>query len=416
MEPFSYAPANRLFRPGIEVNNSAVSERLAWFTSEPAKRIAHSAATKKIAGVDQLFAFAKAVVQGFGFILSGNPVRFVGWESKLTVNLSAGTILLDATADIDGVSPIVPWRVNAEVPQASYANLDIVHVPRLTTQRLSVFLKKAPNQRSYVKWMEETIKEHMAPGERGLVICMKSLFDSERVPSWPDGDARFEDKDSFTKRYEWEIDGRMLCATHWGTGVGSNDWRDAQVVFLFDEFYIPRRVHTATVQGLREHRANEGDLGSMKTLNGKSPGVDAIERGHRRRWMKQLALRGNARSYDEHGVCGRQRLVVACELDSFMSGVSTLFPNAKVHTMGAGNDAKLGDRVLEHLSSDTASQVITTAALGKLINRDWRKVSSHLMTPEFLSGVEALGWRYVKRKGRGGCHFERTVANEALAA
>jgi hypothetical protein len=84
--------------------------------------------------------------------------------------------------------------------------------------------------------------------------------------------------------------------------------------------------------------------------------------------------------------------------------------------MGAGNDAKLGDRVLEHLSSDTASQVITTAALGKLINRDWRKVSSHLLTPEFLSGAEALGWRYVKRKGRGGCCFERTVANKALAA
>ncbi len=42
------------------------------------------------------------------------------------------------------------------------------------------------------------------------------------------------------KRYEWDIDGRKLCAIHWGTGIGSNDWKDADVVFLFDEFFIPR--------------------------------------------------------------------------------------------------------------------------------------------------------------------------------
>ena len=35
---------------------------------------------------------------------SAERVKFVGYSSKLTVNLSAGTILLDATADIDGVS------------------------------------------------------------------------------------------------------------------------------------------------------------------------------------------------------------------------------------------------------------------------------------------------------------------------
>jgi hypothetical protein len=417
MEPFSYTPANRIYRPGIEVDRNAVSEQLAWFTSEQAKRITHSAASKKIAGVDQLCAVAKAMAQGCGFVVSGNPVRFVGWESKLTVNLSAGTILLDATADIDGVSRVVSWRVDAEVPQARYDNLEIVHVPQHTTKRLKEYFRTAPNQRAYVKWVEQTIVEHMAPGERGLVICKKTLFDNERVPNWPDGDERFKDTESYTKRYEWDLEGRKLCATHWGTGVGSNDWQDADVVFLCDEFFIPRRTHAATVQGLLEQKAHEGPLGSMKTLNSKSQGVDVIDLGHRLRWMKQLALRGKARSYDEHGVCGKQRLVVACDLTTLMANVSKLFPGAKMRTTGAGDDAKLIDRVLEILNGPKMKHtVLTTTELGKRINRDWRKASSHLMTPEFKSALEGIGWEYKPGAGRRAGCFERRVPDEALAA
>ena len=53
------------------------------------------------------------------------------------------------------------------------------------------------------------------------------------------------------------------------------------MVFLFDEFFIPRRIAAATVQGLRRQKANEGDLASMKTLNSKAKGVDLIDEGHR---------------------------------------------------------------------------------------------------------------------------------------
>ena len=102
----------------------------------------------------------------------------------------------------------------------------------------------------------------------------------------------------------------MLCATHWGTGVGSNAWRDADVVFLFDEFFIPRRIAVATTQGLRGHKVHEGDLGHMRNLNSKADGVDLVADGHALRWTKQLALRGRARFYDANGVCSKQRLVV----------------------------------------------------------------------------------------------------------
>jgi hypothetical protein len=40
------------------------------------------------------------------------------------------------------------------------------------------------------------------------------------------------------------------------------------------------------------------------------------------------------------------------------------------------------------------------------------------MTPEFLSALAALGWRYVSLKGRLGARFERMIpaqAEEAIA-
>jgi hypothetical protein len=406
MENYSYAPANKLYRTGIELGADKVAAELGWFRSNAAEHLAKSASN--IPGVQKLFAFAKALVVGRACVAtSGALAHFFGYEEQHIIDRSAGTILLDATADIDGVSHIVPWRVHTETPKARYDKLEIVHVPQHTKKRLSEYLKTASNQREYVKWVVETIKENMAPGENGLVICKKALFDAERIPQWPEGDPRFKDPKSFTENYGWDVDGRKLCATHWGTGVGSNAWREADVVFLFDEFFIPRRIAVATTQGLRGHKVHEGDLGHMKNLNSKADGVDLIADGHALRWTKQLALRGRARSYDANGVCGKQRLVVGSDLQRFMTNASKLFPGATIRTVGDhGDDTPWKSRVLVALNSSKAP-VVTTRELTRVIKRQWREVSRNVATPEFLSVITDLGWRYVSKKGRGGSRFER---------
>ena len=412
MEKYSYAPANKLYRTGIELDPDTVAAELGWFRSTASDHLAKSASN--IPGVEKLFAFAKALVIGRACVAtSGALALFFGYEEQRIIDRSAGTLLLDATADIDGVSHIVPWRVQTETPKARYDNLKIVHVPQHTKKRLSEYLKTASNQREYVKWVVATITENMSPGEKGLVICKKSLFDAERVPQWPDGDPRFKDPKSFTENYGWDIDGRKLCATHWGTGVGSNDWREADVVFLFDEFFIPRRIAVATTQGLRGHKVHEGDLGHMKNLNSKADGVDLIADGHTLRWIKQLALRGRARFYDANGVCGNQRLVVGSDLQRFMANASKLFPGAIIRTVGDhGDNATWNARVLVALNGSQASTV-TTKDLTRIIKRQWREVSRNVVTPEFLKIIADMGWRYVSKKGRGGSRFERLSRSEA---
>ena len=410
-EPFS----NKIFRPADDFRHVLDAEKLAWFSTQAAATVAK--ANADIPGIERLFGIATAMTRGRVFAtVSGQVVRYLGWQSKLMVR--PGMLLLDATADIDGVSEICLWREPVSVPKARYDNLEIVHVPQHTKRRLSEYLKTAPNQRNYVKWMVETIRQHMAPGERGLIVCKKMLFDAQRVPQWPDTDARFETTDVYTKDYGWQIDGRMLCATHWGTGIGTNDWKYADVVFLFDEFHIPRRTAIATVQGLRQHRADEGDLASMTTVNSKAKGVDAIAEGHRLRHTKQLALRGRGRCYDEQGVCGKQRLVVSSELKSFMSNVGRLFPGASI-TIASDytEDGTWAHKVLELLSKPTLSKQITTKQIGQRLGKPWRELSSYLVKDEpFMEAVDGLGWRYVKGAGRGGSKFERIPAALSQAA
>ena len=352
--------------------------------------------------------------QGCGFVVSeGKLVKFLGYASKLTVNLAAGAVLLDATADVDGLSHIVTHRVAVEVPQARYDHLDIVHVPQHTRKNLKRYFSTGPNQRAYVKSMERIIAEHMESGERGLVICKKVLIDQQRVPNWPDDDERFKDKAGFTTGYSWDIGGRKLCVVHWGTGIGNNEWKDADAVFLCDEFIIPKRTAAANVQGLREHRVHEGDLAAMTTPTSSAPGVDLYQLGNRLRHTKQMALRGRARCYDANGVCGKMRLVVSCELENFMAHVGKLFPGAKVRLAGDGAKGTWAERVITLLHGSLS---VTTRELGDLLRREWRKISRDVLTPEFLAALDGMGWRYVSGKGRSGGRFERMEANEALAA
>ena len=415
MLPHDLDARNQKLRvPGSE---SVTREALAWFASDQADRVVRTYASS-IPGIEPLFGFARAMSLGCAFAVpNGNLVDFIGWQPKFIVQ--PGMMLLDATADIDGVSQVVPWREHVDTPRATYENLEIVHVPQHTTHILKNYFEKAKNMRRYVASMVGAIKANMQPGERGLVVCKKALLDQEQVPNWGPGDPKFDDPASYTERFEWDIEGRKLCAINWGTGIGANAWRDADVVFLFDEFFIPRAVAAATVQGLRGHRADEGDMASMTTIRSKAAGVDLIGKGHRLRWIKQLALRGRGRQYDSQGVCGKQRLVVSCDHRTFLANAQKLFPGANI-TMkegaksGAGKTTKVA-QLIQVFSRPGLPSKVSAAEIGKLIGRPWRDVS-YLVTDDLHKCLEAIGWRYVQGRGRAGSYFERIPEKLPLAA
>jgi hypothetical protein len=416
MESYSYAAKNKLYRPGIELDLSTLTNELGWYKTSAAEGLVRSCA--HVAGIERLFSFAKLLVISRGCVATdGALAHFFGYETQRVIDLNAGTILLDATADIDGVSAIVPWRVKTETPRARYDNLQIIHVRPHTKgkTRVSEYLKQVGNRRAYAKWMERVIVDHMAPGERGLVVCKKTLFVNENVPFWPERDERFKNPKNYMEKFKWEVEGRLLCATHYGAGIGCNHWNEANVVFLFDEHFLPRRIAVATTQGYRDQLVDQGDLGSMRTLNSKARGVDSIAEGHALRYTRQMALRGNARNYDDNGVCGKQRLVVAGDLKRFSANVHTMFPGARIEYDGdAAANAQWSVRVTEVLRNASLPNSLSTRRLGELLHRPWREVSRNVLTPDFEKTIGELGWRYVRGLGRKGCRFERTSQDQSV--
>jgi hypothetical protein len=132
-----------------------VETSLAWFTTSAAQDYIR-ARRASIQGLGAVFGFARAMATGYAFIArySGDTPHFVGYQNNLA--LVPGMVLLDATADIDGVTQLCPWRSHAEVPKARYTNLDIVHVKSCTSQRLSKYLKLA-KEPSRVRGLDERI-------------------------------------------------------------------------------------------------------------------------------------------------------------------------------------------------------------------------------------------------------------------
>jgi hypothetical protein len=384
--------------------------KVQWFASAQAMEYL---ASHRSETVNQVFGFARALANDYAFITryrgGQQGTYFTGYENNLPVG--PGTVMLDATADIDGTKQLSLWREYQDAPRAHYDNLDIVHVPSVTTQRLKRYFDLPDQRQTYAGWMVDVIKSHMEPGQHGLVVCHNKLIVEKDVPDVP---LPGEDW-----KLAWDIGGRKLSTTHWGTGIGDNTWKDADVVFLFGEFWIPRRAQIAQAQGIRQHKAYEGDLAAMTTLNSKAPGIDALRDGHLLRWTKQMGLRGKGRNYDGNGYCQPQKIVYTGDLIRLLAHADQLFPGANVRSVpsGQGKKPKQAYALLSLLSRQGLPHRLSQRFLSEQLGRPWRDISKHVMKNEsVMQAIENLGWRYVPDKGRRGSAFERIEATPAILA
>jgi hypothetical protein len=410
MHPRTFGGAS-IEKPTDDPGAWKAAEELRWFATPEASHMMrdHRRITPDIEAV---MGFARALVNGYGFIArdgqGAQSTHFLGYESNLLT--TPGTLLLDATADIDGVRQLCPWREHAAAPQASYSNLQVVHVPPFTKANLHRFFKLPKNRKDYTAWMVETIKEHMKPGQRGLVVCKQRLIDEENVPRWEEKNQHSDDDASV---YYWDIEGRRLCAVNWGRGIGANTWKDADVVFLFSEYYLPRRTVIARAQGYRQHKATEGTLGSMRTLNAKAAAVDLLQEGHLLRFTKQMALRGRGRRYDEHGVCEPQKVVCSGDFRRLIANAERLFPGAKIESVNRANSSGETDAqaLLAILSRPRLPQVISTRWIAQQMNKPWGSVGKNVLKLDVVQqGLRNLGLVYRGGRGCRDTAFLRTAA------
>jgi hypothetical protein len=320
---------NSIDTPNDDPEGWRVARELGWFAGEDAEQFVLTNG-RHIEDLEEVFGFAAQMHRNYAFIfrrgggaMGSNFVAYIPAS-----NPNGNSILLDATADIDGVSELMSWRTHVAVPQVRYDNLHIVHAYDYTRENLNEFLKHAGNRRKYVEFAEKLILGIMPLGTRGLIVCKKRLADDRAFLK----DAANRDAPSVgtqSNRFPWEFEGRHLAVTWWGGhGIGANDWKEADYVFQFGEHHLPTRTMFATVQGLRGDRATMGMLWETKSTNTTPDEVRQATEGHLLRFLKQLGMRGRSRKFDSDGVCSKQVLVLTCDFERLIVNADRLFPGA----------------------------------------------------------------------------------------
>lgn len=380
---------------------------LSWFTSDEA----NSYVTSSDAATRAVFGFGRAFAKGFAFLSRydecGNGARFVGYEMNMP--LRPGTILLDATADIDGVSLVVNNRRPVRVPSVDYSNLSITHIePQLPKNKtVSAVIKQGSLARPYANSIMETVKRNSQPGEKVLVVAHKGLFDHDYLPN---GHRDFDTP--------FDLDGRQVCFINWGSGIGSNRWKDATVVFLFGEFHIPKRAMVATLLGLKGEVATAATLAPFQCPNPRAIGLKVLRDGGLCRWMKQLAMRGNARNIDQDGRCGHQRLYVTGEFERLIEHKDRMFPGATLTSLPTeASHHRKGVKALVSFLYSTDAQEITTVELERLTGVSLQKNRARLFAaPVVQKTMNDTGFDFLPGRGRGNPgRFVRRAAVRAAA-
>jgi hypothetical protein len=343
--------------------------------------------------------FARSLARGLAFV-SRDTVgqerggRFVGY--RLIFTPAPGTILLDATADIDGIEKIVPdSRRSIPVPSVDYSNLEVVHIntpsdlfagKRRSTQELC---KSARTAEPYAAWIKRTIISNTQPGEIVLAVVHHKLLEHRYLPQ----------DDSLML----DIEGRKVAFSHWGFGIGSNKWKSADVVFLFGEHYLPRVPTIANVMSL-SGVSPAAYLPKVDNPNHREGSYRALSLGHLARWEKQLACRGNVRNISLDGVCGKQRLYVTAEFHRFMEQKDRMFRGAKFDfeaTVKARAKEEKGPKAFAALLRSTDREELTAQEVCDLTGTSLSNISKTLLLPDVSKAYDDRGWLFVRGGGRG---------------
>ncbi len=252
--------------PANDPEGWGAAQRTRWFTTDEAGRYMRFQGTN---GADDrfknVFGFGRSLAEGRAFIQRRNGgnrgTHFVGYERA--VPQVTGMVLLDASADIDGSGDLCPWRRLAQSPLERYDRLDVVHVQSIASRSLARWLQDPAHREPYAQHVLDVVQRQVEPGQKALIVCKKALVEAKGVRNWSEHMVQFSMRprermsqqeatgDDLSSAFPWTYEGRQLGLTWYGGyGIGANDWREADVVLLFDYHYLPQRIVIATAQGL----------------------------------------------------------------------------------------------------------------------------------------------------------------------
>ncbi|HSI20792.1 MAG TPA: hypothetical protein VLA04_03780 [Verrucomicrobiae bacterium] len=340
------------------------------------------------------FRFLRACSMGYCFLTRGAPRSFVAYVPSFSPE--PNQVILDATADLCGLYPLLGGKLAEGVPKIDYSNLRLNHVePPKEFSHLRSVVSNRKTAEDYAAWIRGVVMQNTKAGDRVLVIVHKDMVTTHGLfPHTP----REPDSEVFP--------GRVCSILWWGQGIGSNQYKDCTEVFMFSEFYQPRRAIVAKTLGAKSQSVEESDI---HTLRGKLKGdYLSIQEGDLLRWTKQLASRGNVRNVDTQGKCGAMNLYTSMDFNRLIANLDRLFPNAQSpsryleYVVSSDPKGSLkGREGLIALLSTSASSHISFKDVQAMTDIKSCEVRRELGSPTVKPSVDAYGWTVVNAKSLG---------------
>ncbi len=337
------------------------------------------------------FQFLNACSMGYCFLTRRTPISFVAYLP--TFKPEPNQIILDATADLSGLYPLLGGQLVEGLPSIDYSNLTINHIESPSDFKS---IRKVINNRAlavkYASWIKLVVMDKTKSGDKILVVAHKDMFAMHGLLTYAPKDPNLT-----------VFPDRIVNLIWWGQGIGSNQFKDCTEVFLFSEFYQPRRVTVANTLGAKGIRAEESDIHKQ---NGKLSGeYQDMQEGDLLRWLKQLASRGNVRNVDNEGICGKMTLHTSMDYKRLIANVQRLFPctDSPKRNLEYVKDEPKGDspkrrQGLIDLLSTTRLTHISFKEIESLIGIKAFELKRELRTSTLKPTVESYNWAVVPSK------------------
>jgi hypothetical protein len=378
---------------------------LAWFSTSAAKHLE----ANSVSPLSEVVSFGRSMVAGHAFLARfpskpGEQGGGVFISYALDIPRIPGSVLLDASSDIDGVTPFSSWRSMLPAPAVSFKNLSIHHRPfpivdpNGRKKSIKDITESGTLSEAYVAEMRRIIVEETQPGEHVLVVTHKALLAQNRLP----------EKRSFDDPDVLEGDRKVAYLTY-GRGIGSNLHSKATTVLLFGMFWRPIRVTLGKVLALKKAKARGMPINSMANSNSRDKLMTTIANGDLLRWAKQLSMRGAARNFDADGVCGEMKLVVLGEDDLWLKSWNKLFPGAaftqskdtRAKAVDAGGSTAVASFITANAGREYAAREMCEA-LGILPNH----LALYLRSEVAQVALASTSTVYIQGKGRAPSRFQ----------
>lgn len=315
------------------------------------------------------------------------------------------TIILDGTADFNGLYSVGSSVMSIDAPNANYENVELNYIP-LTKEFSgrnyweSKNIRKVRQSRKFMEWFREQLLKNTSAGEEILVYCPQVLTDTDLHNQM--GDQCTLESANYC---EWEE--RKIHWCHFGSGRGTNRFKDCTVFFQIRAFFKPKAVTVATTASHAPDYLNGERLRNLSSGKTKDPVYFQVSNTLVACDTKQNATRIGIRKLDDLGKAQAGRLYfVGDDLSMITDYQSEMFPSAglvKVHTDDLRLDLKnsSGTERLEHLLLTSEEYLLSFKSITSTCTIHKQHILGGLRSKQVKAAMTARNWSLTTLKKVG---------------